>query len=261
MLPPTPASPTPPPSSTPVAATALQAELRRLYRDRTGAADGRVRGLVLELTGPPDWRTLAPVWQGVQAELALPAPGIAVSGVDGLQLWFALAEPVTLARGQAFLQGLVARFLPDIAAGRLRLLPAEGRPLPPVPARQATTGNWSAFLAPDLAPVFADTPWLDVPPGEEGQTALLRALAVMPPAAFDAASARLSPVPAGAPTASASQPAGPARPLQALAPGAVTDPRQFLLRVMNDETLPMAQRIDAARALLSAHPGGQPVEG
>ena len=34
--------------------------------------------------------------------------------------------------------------------------------------------------------------------------------------------------------------------------GRVEDPRQFLLQVMNDASAPLAQRIEAAKALLSA---------
>ena len=54
--------------------------------------------MVLELTGPADWDVLSAVWRGVQADLELPAPAIAVSGTDGLQLWFSLEAPVPAAQ-------------------------------------------------------------------------------------------------------------------------------------------------------------------
>jgi len=231
------------------APTPLQSELRRLYLARSGAlsdVDGFVRCLVLELAGPPDWRELGRVWQGVQSELDLPAPGIAVSGTDGLQLWFSLADPVAISQGQRFLQGLVARFLADVEPRRLRLLPSADQPVRLVPAEQVPGGNWSAFLAPDLAPVFADTPWLDIPPGDEGQTALLRVLAVSKPSVFEAALLRLTPRTAAG--------AG----FSPMAAGEETDPRQFLLRVMNDAGVEMGLRIEAAKALLP-HLGSQPV--
>lgn len=219
--------------------SALSLEWRRLFLARSGALadgpDGQVRCLVLELAGPPDWRALSRVWQGAQAELDLPAPGIAVSGVDGLQLWFSLADPLPVSRGQAFLKGLVARFLSDIEPRRLRLMPTEDQPVRLVPALQESTGNWSAFLAPDLAPVFADTPWLDIPPGDEGQAALLRALVVIKPAVFEAAFSRLSPAAVVSPTSAVGEGAGP---------------RAFLLRVMHDKGVEMALRIEAAKALL-----------
>jgi hypothetical protein len=200
--------------------------------------DGTVRALVMELRRQPDWELLARVWQGVQAELDLPAPAIAVSGTDAMQLWFSLAEPVTAAQAQAFLDGLRQRFLPDVDARRLRLLPTlDLQHAQPVPAAQAGTENWSAFVAPDLAPVFGDTPWLDIPPNEEGQASLLRSIAVTRKAAFEAALQALG---------------GSAQAVQASlpAPGAGGDPVRFLRRVMDDETVPMALRIEAAKALL-----------
>ena len=72
--------------------TRLQTELERLYLAAPASladAQGRVRALVLEAVLPASWDRLSAVWQGVQAELELPAPAIAVSGTDGVQLWFA----------------------------------------------------------------------------------------------------------------------------------------------------------------------------
>lgn len=237
----------------------LATELQRLYLPRLPAEaaappkgltapDGTVRALVMELRRPPEWDVLARVWHGVQAELELPAPAIAVSGVDAMQLWLALAEPVPVTQAHAFLDGLRQRFLPEVDARRLRLLPTPGMPHAAlVPAEQAGSGNWSAFVAPDLAPVFGDTPWLDIPPNEEGQAGLLRGMAVMRKAAFDAALQALG---AEAP-AVASQPA-PATvqgPVSGAA-DAAADALRFLRRVMDDEDVPMALRIEAAKALL-----------
>lgn len=257
----------------------LQSELHRLYLVPPQARSdeptppsamvddaGRVRALVMELTRPPSWEVLSAVWQGVQAELELPAPAIAVSGTDGLQLWFSLAEAVPAAQGHAFLDSLRARFLPEVDPGRVRLMPAADasaqRPeshARPVPALQAS-GNWSAFLAQDLAPVFAETPWLDLPPNEEGQAALLRGLATTTPAAFDAALRRLaSAAPASPP--SASTPLGgdvlpPAAPT--IAAQAAEDATRFLQRVVNDDSVALALRIEAAKALLQPSGGVGP---
>jgi hypothetical protein len=110
-----------------------------------------------------------------------------------------------------------------------------------VPALQASTENWSAFVARDLAPVFADTPWLDVPPSAEGQADLLAKLQRIKPDALDAAMLRLQPV--------AAEPAG--EPVSAAAD---VDPRRFLQRVLNDETVALALRIEAAKALLQRQP-------
>ncbi len=227
----------------------LLSEFDRLYRSEHDAslvdAQGRVRALVLEVVQPAGWDALSLAWQGVQAELELPAPAIAVSGVDGVQLWFSLQEPVALARGRAFLEQLRARFLADVPPARVRLWPDDATPVhhaAAVPALQAS-GNWSAFVSPDLAAVFSDTPWLDIEPGDEGQATLLRGLQPTRSAAFDAALARLD--------ADARAPA-PAPAEAAPAPDAGDDPRRFLLRVMNDESVDLALRIDAAKALLGA---------
>ena len=240
----------------------LQSELHRLYLIRSQAqvendvqssalinAQAMVRAMVMELTGPPSWELLSKVWRGVQTELELPAPGIAVSGIDGLQLWFSLAEPIAASQATAFLDSLRAQFLPDIDARRVRLMPAaDASALHPerharlVPALQEQTGNWSAFVAADLAPVFADTPWLDIPPNEEGQATLLRGLAVIKPAVFEEALKRLAPI--------ASNVVVPVAYLRPLKPAADDDPKRFLLQVMNDETVALALRIEAAKALL-----------
>lgn len=222
----------------------LQSELHRLYHlppaDVPGAG-GRVRAMVLEVVAPPSWRVLGKVWQGVQEVLGLPAPGIAVSGTDGLQLWFSLAEAVSEAQALGFLEALQSRFLSDIASSRVRLIIGQGAQ---VPGLQEETGNWSAFVAPDLAPVFDDTPWLDVEPNEEGQTSLLRALRTTPPAAFAAALQSLGPPPTALSDA-------PRTDSQSLSAGlAEPDPRRFLQRVMNDDTVSLALRIEAAKALL-----------
>ncbi len=223
--------------------TRLQTELERLYLAAPASladAQGRVRALVLEAVQPASWDRLSAVWQGVQAELELPAPAIAVSGTDGVQLWFSLEAPVAAAQGHAFLDALRRRWLADLAPARVRLLPDPAAPLrhaAHVPALLAED-QWSAFVAPDLAAVFADTPWLDVEPGEDGQAALLHGLHPIKPAAFAEALAHLR-----APAQDAPAPA-PASPAHA------DDPRAFLLRVMNDETVDLALRIEAAKALL-----------
>ncbi len=258
----------------------LQAEFQRLYlagpdvvpgAAPSGLVDaqGRVRALVLELARPADWSVLAKAWHGVQIDLDLPAPAIAVSGVDGIQLWFSLAQAVDVKEAHAFLAALVVRYLPEVASRRVGLMPAPDASSPtgavlharPVPAQQAATGHWSVFVAPDLAPVFADTPWLDSPPGDDGQANLLRGLRSITPAAWAAAFAQLD-LRAAAPPGGHTQPPGlgagpakPANPAVSADPGPSdlprgADPRQFLLAVMNDHRVTLALRIEAAKALL-----------
>jgi hypothetical protein len=204
----------------------LQAELQRLYLPQAGP-DGRVRALLLELARPASWEALAKVWQGVQADLELPAPAIAVSGSDGLQLWFSLAEPVPTTEADAFLASLRRRYLGHIAPERLATTAAA---LPPI---EAAPGHWSAFVAPDLASLFADEPWLDLPPGADAQAELLSRLQSTASEDWKRAVARLQP-------ATATAAAG--------ADG--LEPRSFLLQIMNDPAIELALRIEAAKALL-----------
>ena len=260
----------------------LQSEVHRLYLPPApegpgtdpqasagvGAA-GRVRAMVLQLARPADWAALSRVWQGVQGDLALPAPAIAVSGHDAYQLWFSWLEPVAAAQALAFLESLRVRYLGDIQPARVSLMPRADAASPqhalqaePVPALQPATGFWSAFVAPDLAALFADEPWLDMQPNLDGQAGLLSGLQSMQPDDFERALARLRP--AAVPALRAPAPAPEAAPAPAAdrpdarwaRQGEWLDPRHFLLEVMNDGAVALTLRIDAAKALLH-----QPGEG
>jgi hypothetical protein len=246
----------------------LPAELNRLYHahehpshnlpDATPALiapDGRVRALVLELARPADWTLLSTVWRGVQSELELPAPAIAVSGVDGYQLWFSLVEPVSVAQANSFLDALRGRYLSQVAPARLALWPSvdTSQPgtllhAPLVPALQPANGQWSAFVAPDLAAIFAQEPWLDLPPNPEAQAHVLARLQCIKPALFQAALKQLHPA-LGTETVPITAVASPAAAAPAT-PGNSLDPKGFLLRVMNDPGVELARRIEAASALL-----------
>lgn len=236
----------------------FQRELQRLYGTQAAAdpgldpgapcpvdAQGRVRSMVLELARPADWAALSPVWVGVQADLALPAPAIAVNGRDGCQLWFSLLEKVTAPTAWAFLDALRLRYLADIAPRRVTLLPApdaaSAKPSPDVqwlPASQADSGMWSAFVASDLVPMFDEEPWLDVMPNPDGQARLLVPLKSIAPADFELALQRL-------------RPAAPAVTAHAETKAAASpDPRRFLVDVMNDDSVNMVLRVEAAKALL-----------
>lgn len=249
----------------------LQAELHRLYgatpteQTLPAAQDeslidarGQVKALVLELAGPADWVAVARVWNGVQTELALPAPAIAVAGDRRYQLWFALAQPMAAAPARAFGQALARHCLDDKLVERVAVWPglAGGamQHAPRVPGLLAPGGPWSAFVAPDLAPMFADEPWLDLPPNPDGQAKLLAGLRGILPTELDAALARLRPALAAAPPPLS--PEALATPGQPPSSAIQTDPRRFLLEVMNNEALAMDLRIDAAKALLAhSEPG------
>jgi hypothetical protein len=207
----------------------LQAELQRLY--------GQGRTAVLELAGAGGWTQLAKVWQGVQAELELPAPAIAVDGSDAYQLWFSFSAQVSAVEAEGFLAALRARYLRGVPADRVRFN------LQPVsmPPFQLGPDRWSAFVTQDLAGLFDEGPWLDMPSGIDAQADLLARLQTMPPAAVRRALLRLKPV------AEANMPSMHGTDQD--------DPRTFLLRVMNDAGVDMHLRIEAAKALLAAQEG------
>jgi hypothetical protein len=225
--------------------TRLQSELERLYLP--SAEDG-VRAAVLALARPADWERLGEVWRGVQAELGLPAPGIAVSGSEALQLWFSWRQPVPAAQAAAFVDALRRRWLGDLPAHRVEAPAVEPAAWPP---QQPVDGQWSAFVAPDLAPLFSDTPWLDIPPNDDGQAQLLSQLQPITPPAWAAAQAMLGlgSATAGATTGGTTGPTPAAGSAAADDAGAL-EPQAFLLSVMRDERVALPLRIEAAKALL-----------
>lgn len=250
----------------------LQSEWQRLFlpahtADGGGGADtsslvdanGLVRAMVLELARPAEWDVLSRVWTGVQADLGFPAPAVAVSGVDGLQLWFSLEEGAPAVQAQAFLGSLRARYLADIAGHRVSLMPALDltglgvfRHAPRVPDMQAQTGYWSAFVSSELAQVFAETPWMDIRPSSDAQAGVLSRMRSIAPPAFAAALQQIRPAaPApGLPSADTirADVGSWALPLDAQAAG--LSPKQFLLQVMHDPGAALVLRVEAAKALL-----------
>lgn len=247
-------------------------------------ADGQVRALVVELAGAAGWEAVAALWQGLQNELELPAPAIAISGA-GYQVWLSLAEPVSVAQARAFLESLCRRFLAGIAPRHVRLQPsleadapdATGAPYSAgvarharlVPALQAKSGHWSAFISPHLAAMFTDEPWLDMPPSPDAQADLLLRLKSLSPADLQRAQQQLasadvapasapSPLPAALPDQAATARSGSDVEASAATEGqdrlatsaSEADPRRFLLAVMNDPAAELGLRIEAAKALL-----------
>ena len=246
----------------------FNAEFSRLYlvpdatspaQGRLVAADGSVKAMVLEVARPADWAELSAVWHAMQHELELPAAAIAVSGTDGLQLWFSVAEPVSAADATAFLAALQGKYLGAVPAKRIRLYPSSAEAVSgsvvhakEVPAIHESTGNWSAFVSPDLASVFGEEPWLDIPPNQDQRADILSRLKSMKLAQFRDVLSLLRGTlrQAEAPTnASASEPKARATVLSAYNTG-TTSPKEFLTQVMNDPAVLLSDRIEAAKALL-----------
>ena len=250
---------------------ALQAWSGRLLGEWTRLyAPGRA--MVLSFGRAVPWADVAAVWAGVQDEWGWPAPGIAIDGRQGYQLWFSVAAAVPaelrrLAMGR-LLEALLPSCLPPERVQPVReacqpwpqalggTVPAsvpQALPAATAPA-EADGDRWSAFVARDLAPVFEGSPWLDLSPSPEGQADLLARLAHIEPADFEAV-ARPDLPPALQPLAESSMPGAPQVPWRMADPTVPTDdPRSFLLRVMNDAQVPLALRIQAAAALLPHAP-------
>jgi len=245
----------------------LPAEHRRLFAagpsGQLPATDPAVRALVLALHSPADWSALAPLWRGVQADFHWPEPAIAVNGGDGFELWFSLAEPLPRTEAEQMLAQLQRRYLTDVRADRLRAWPcatdALARP-PACPPFASGPERWAAFVTPDLPAVFGDDPALDFEPGADAQADLLARLRPVSPAELRRATAALADA---AKPAVVAPPATPASPTAAPAPtspaataltqpaiGPHDDPRAFLAAVMNDASVPLALRIEAAKGLL-----------
>lgn len=218
-------------------------------------ADGCVRSLVLAQTGPADWALLAPLWRGVQADLGWPAPAIAVNGRDAFELWFSLSVPLPWADAARLLAQLQRRYLGGLRPDRVRAWPsAKAADEPPaVPPFAAGPQRWAAFVAPDLPAVFGDDPALDVEPGADAQAELLARQRSISDSELRQARAMLE---ADEPTVVAPPVFGdmPTRPLDGVmfGVGRFDDPRAFLLAVMNDEAVPLALRIEAAKGVLIA---------
>jgi len=229
----------------------LETELHRLYliADPSAevpslmSADGYVRTMVLELSRPADWSSLSAVWQRVQRDLDLPAPAIAVTGNDGYQLWFSVFAPVTTAQARGFLESLQQRYLSSIEPERISLMPKAYEHAQLVPALQPKTGQWSAFVAPDLAVIFADSPGLNVCPSPDAQAKVLTNLDCIKPDVFQAALYRLGT------TSAAGLPSNPVSAAPAISKSN-SEAHDFLRGVMNDQSVEMHLRIEAAKALL-----------
>ena len=223
--------------------------------------DGRVRALVVALGGPADWAALVPLWRGVQAELKWPEPAIVVNGRGAFELWFSLAEPLPQGEAARLLAQLQHRYLGGVRADRVHAWPGTdaAAELPACPPFATGPERWDAFVTPDLPAVFGDDPALDFEPGADAQAELLarlrpvsaaelrHALAALGEAGPSAAAARGAPASPAAP-----QLTPPVASSVAATIGSNNDPRAFLTAVMNDATVPLALRIEAAKGLLQA---------
>jgi len=140
-------------------------------------AVGMTRTLVFDFDRGEDWPLVEKLSSVLTEELALPEPGISVSGRKGFGLWISLAAPVPVSQARAFLRALRARYLGD---AKVDLRPDVDAPtlageavikLPPCLHRG--NGRWSGFIDLGECEDFAEEPWFDDVPDFSEQLARL----------------------------------------------------------------------------------------
>ena len=226
-------------------------------------AGGLVRSLVISVERGGDWEAVAALYEGVQADLDLPPPAISVSGDEGYQIWFSLSEPIPWQLAQDFMQGLCRRYLAEIKAAKLKLRPGaedELRFVSLVPAILENADRWSAYIDPSMGSMFVEETWLEMPPSLDKQAGMLAGLESIKAQDFQRALSLLA-APSEISVEATAQPPrvqsnDSGQPRQrgeetALSIGtSFTNPKDFLLAVMNDPKATVDQRIAAASALL-----------
>ena len=231
-------------------ANRLTTELERLYglpglapRERgLVGVDDRVRASVVEIARAADWSLAARLYHSVRAELELPAPAVSIAGGGGYRLWFSFSEALSVDQARSFLLGLCKASLGEWQPDQLAFWPEQDslRQLILPPAQDNASGKWSAFIDPELGSLFVDEPGLEMAPSDERQADLLAGVESIPRDAFERALARLG----------VSPEAGNLAPSTEAAGATFTDPKTFLLAVMNDPAASLEHRIEAAKALL-----------
>lgn len=226
--------------------------------------NGMVRAMAASFEKAGDWEDVARLYQAIQDELDLPAPAISISGHGGYTLWFSLTEAISAPLATAFLEALRLKYLAEMPLSSLTFHPDAKGPnlLPLAPALDETTGKWSAFIDPSMGGMFVDEPGLEMAPNMGRQADMLERLESIKPADLmratevmqasdNADSNEPEALPAVDGSDSSKQLPGLRPACQSLASGKYyTDPRDFLLAVMNDPSASAKKRIKAANALL-----------
>jgi len=232
-------------------------------------ADDKLRTMVVGFERAADWEHAARLFQAVQEDFDWPAPALSVSGSDGYQLWFSLAEPIPAEKIRRFFAALRRTFLQDVPAAHLKFWPddaasltKQSSPLTLPPALHPTTGKWSAFIDPGMGGMFSEAPGLEMMPVMDRQADLLSGLKSISASEFERtlaclqnqteAATTLADRETASPSSSPLLPHPQAAPASPVSTASFTfsDPKSFLLAVMNDPSASLDQRIEAAKALL-----------
>jgi len=227
----------------------LAGEFERLYLlpgQNAPLIDGSAASRLLCLAlSAKDWAAAETLLQALPEDLELPLPALSVDG-EGFRLWLSFAQAIDAASGAQFAATLRQRYLPELPAERLQVLTGQ-LALPPSPLDDEGE-RWAAFIDPGMGSLFVDEPSLDFSPNPDKQAELLAGFTSIPARAFAQALTRLEA--ANAEIAGKKPTAAVHLPETAKTIGAHPDPKSFLLAVMNEPGIPLAQRIDAAKALL-----------
>ena len=231
-------------------------------------SDSMVRTMVVDFKKSTDSEQVAKLYQAFQNDLDLPTPAVSVSGNTGYRLWVSLAEPVPVAQAQMFLGALRLKYLADVTDANLCLRPTEvgQHRIELVPARHIATGKWSAFIDPSMVSMFIDGPWLEMAPNMDKQADILARLVSIKNVEFERVLRLLQAKTELEPSdciSSGDKSVCTQRESISNFPGSAThtrselnvgnnysNPRSFLLAVMNDPSADAYQRIKAAKALL-----------
>lgn len=221
---------------------------------------GMVRTLVISFENGTDWNKVTSLYQGVLEELGLPAPALVVSGVSGYQVWFSLSDPVQVDQAKQFLNGLCRQYLAESTLSRIRCYPApetvDAGPclVDLAPAFQNSTQRWSAFIDPGMGGMFSAESGLDMAPNMGGQAAILSGFESIKAEDFQCALASLQPSDGPEKNSDENlmgeQVGASERDTSRDIGGHYNDPKSFLMAVMNDPSCCLADRIEAAKALL-----------
>ncbi len=214
----------------------------------------QVRTLVLGFEKSTDWEWVADLYQGILEDLELPAPAMAITANRGHQIWFSLATPIPVAQGRAFLGALCHRYLAKLPTSHYSLWPtaqdAGPQHLEAVPAEHGLGGKWSAFITASMGAMFKEEPGLEMAPNPDRQADMLAPVVSMSTADLARAMERLAAAPSPAEVPAAFVPAIAHNDSQSGLDGQYTDPKSFLLAVMNDPAAAPELRVRAAAALL-----------
>lgn len=198
-------------------------------------SDGKVKTLVLSLKSE-HFQVLADFLWGIVEDRKYPMPAIAVTPEEGFQVWIPLDESIELDTACIMADSLRGRYMAEVPTAGYVIRPSKLNPslncvqLPPT---EYSGGRWSAFVDPTLVAMFKDESWLETPPNLDKQGELLSRIEA---ATGIAEKGGNEPV-----ESNSAVPSG----------GLKLNAYEFLVMVMNDASLDIQHRIEAAKVLLA----------